>query len=79
MQKTFNEINEINMTLPEVLTAPDVAKILKIGRVKAYELLKTGEINSFRVGKRGIRTTLQAVLNYIQKGERGDSEANGAR
>jgi excisionase family DNA binding protein len=58
----------INQNLPDVLTAPEIAKFLKIGRVKAYELMKTGEIASFRVGKRNVRTTKQALLNYIRKG-----------
>ena len=63
-----NVLSEIlNRTNEDIITANEVAEIFKIGRVKAYELLKTGEIASFRVGKRNIRTTQRAVLNYIEK------------
>ena len=53
-----------------ILRADDVAWALKIGRVKAYELLKTGEIPSIKVGTRGVRTTKKALLNYIEGGGR---------
>lgn len=52
----------------EVLTAREVAEILKIGPVKAYELLKTKEIASIRVGKRNVRTTRGALMDYIAAG-----------
>jgi len=51
-----------------VLTAQEVSQILKIGRVKAYELLKTGEIQSFRIGKRNIRCTKRSLINYLERG-----------
>lgn len=54
----------------EILTAEDVAETLKIGLVKAYELLKTGEIHAIRVGRRNIRTTRKALLEYIESGGR---------
>ena len=52
----------------EIITAKEVAQTLKIGYVKAYELLKTGEIWSLKVGKRNIRTTKKALLEYIESG-----------
>ncbi|MGI5882003.1 MAG: helix-turn-helix domain-containing protein [Dethiobacteria bacterium] len=54
----------------EIITGPEVAAFLRIGRVKAYELMKTGEIPSFRVGKRSIRTTRQALVNYIERSQK---------
>ncbi|MGI6364430.1 MAG: helix-turn-helix domain-containing protein [Bacillota bacterium] len=54
---------ELNCTLS---TAGEVAEVLRIGKVKAYEIMKTGELASFRVGQRNIRTTRQALENYIQ-------------
>ena len=34
----------------DVLTVEDIMKILKIGRNKAYSLLKDGKIKSIRIG-----------------------------
>lgn len=51
----------------EIITAKEVSQILRIGRVKTYELMKSGEIQSFRVGERGVRTTRQMLENYIQQ------------
>jgi len=35
----------------DVLTVEDVCDILMIGRNRAYELLKTGELNGFQLGR----------------------------
>ena len=35
---------------PDVLTVPDVIRILRIGRNKAYELIQQGRIKSISVG-----------------------------
>jgi excisionase family DNA binding protein len=35
---------------PDLMTVCDVQKILQIGRTKTYELLKSGQIRSLRVG-----------------------------
>jgi excisionase family DNA binding protein len=37
---------------PTVLTLDEVAQILRIGRVSAYQAIARGEIPSVRVGKR---------------------------
>ncbi len=39
---------------PEVLTVSEVAKILRIGKNKAYALIKSGELASVRIGKKVI-------------------------
>ncbi len=62
------ETNKVPEREFEILKAEDVASILRIGRVKAYELLKTGEIQSIKVGRRNIRTTKKALINYINGG-----------
>jgi excisionase family DNA binding protein len=38
--------------LPDVLTAPEVARILRLGRNTVYEYLRTGAIPSIRIGRR---------------------------
>ena len=39
---------------PEVLTVLEVAKILRIGKNKAYALIKSGELSSVKIGKKVI-------------------------
>lgn len=54
---------------PAILVAKDVAEILRVGKVKSYELLNTGEIKSFRLGKKNIRTTKKDLLEYLSAKE----------
>lgn len=56
-----------NNDVPDVITAKEVASILKIGKAKAYELMRSNEIESFRVGERAIRTTRQALIKYLNE------------
>ena len=51
-----------------VLTAPDVAKILRISESSAYHLFRSGRIKVIRVGKRGIRTTKKFLYEFIEGG-----------
>lgn len=46
------------------LTAQDVADILKIAKNTVYELIKRGELNSYKVGRK-VRFTLSDVEEYI--------------
>jgi excisionase family DNA binding protein len=38
--------------LPDVLTVPEVARVLRISRNRAYEAVRTGAIPSVRLGRR---------------------------
>lgn len=49
--------------LPLVMTVPEMAEILHIGRNAAYELVKCGAIRSIRIG-RTIRIPQAALLDY---------------
>lgn len=51
-------------TLPLVLTVPEMAEILHIGRNAAYDLVKSGAIRSLRIG-RNIRIPQAALLEYL--------------
>ena len=51
------------------LNAEEVAKILKIGRNAVYNMAKSGELTSYRIGRK-LRFTYTDVLNYIE-GSRG--------
>ena len=48
----------------DVLQFADLKKILKIGRNKTYELLKTNAISSFKIG-RNYRIPKSEVVKYI--------------
>lgn len=54
----------------EFLKPDEVGRLLRCGRTKIYELLQTGEIPSYRVGKNRIvrRTEVLAWLNRHQEG-----------
>ena len=49
----------------EMLTPDEVQKRLYIGRTKVYELLKTKEIKSLRIG-RVYRVSEEALQSYIK-------------
>ena len=59
MQKVLDTLN-----LPEILRAKEVADYLDISIGKAYELMRTNKIKSFRVG-RCLRTTKNALIDFI--------------
>ena len=39
-------------SLPEVLTIPEAARVLRLGRNTAYELARVGQIPTIRLGRR---------------------------
>lgn len=51
--------------LPLVLTVEDLMLVLRIGRNAAYELVRSGAIESFRIGKQ-IRITKESVKKYLE-------------
>ncbi|MPW24450.1 helix-turn-helix domain-containing protein [Alkalibaculum sp. M08DMB] len=51
------------------LTAQDVADILKIAKNTVYELIKRGELNSYKVGRK-VRFTMNDVQDYIENSKR---------
>jgi len=58
------DIFENNGTLPRLLTALDVAKILNIGHSTVYQLIQRNEIPSVKIG-RTVRIRIEDVENYI--------------
>lgn len=50
--------------LPDVLTVPEVMRLLRLGRNTVYECCKTGEIPSIRLGRRLLipRAALERML-----------------
>lgn len=56
--------NRIPDNLPLVLSVPELASVLHIGRNAAYELVNSGQIRSIRIGK-NIRIPQSALLDYL--------------
>ena len=61
---------------PDVLTVPDVSRILRIGKNKTYELIHTRQISALKLGKRLLvpKTVLIEFLdnekNYLNLSEK---------
>ena len=55
--------------LPEVLTADELAALLRIDRKSAYAALARGEIPGARRIGRTIRVSRDAVLNWLADGQ----------
>lgn len=49
---------------PDVLTVPEVARLLRIGRNAAYDLIGDGELYGRHIG-RAIRVPKSAVVAYL--------------
>jgi len=52
--------------IPEMLSAKEVSKILKIGYVKTLDLMKYGKIPSIKLGNT-YRTSSEALSNWIKE------------
>lgn len=51
--------------LPEVLTPPEVARVLRQGLNTTYELLRQGRIKGIRIGRKW-KITKQSLLDFLQ-------------
>ncbi len=52
-------------TIPDVLTIPELQKVLRIGRSTAYRLIQTSELRCIRIG-RSIRIPKECVVEFIE-------------
>lgn len=50
--------------LPLVLSVPEVARVLNLGRDTTYGLVRSGRIRSVRVGRQ-YRVPKRAVMEYL--------------
>ncbi|MGO5050752.1 helix-turn-helix domain-containing protein [Dysosmobacter sp. Sow4_B12] len=50
--------------LPLVLTVPQLADVLNIGRNSAYDIIRSGRIKSIRIGHQ-IRISRTALLEFL--------------
>lgn len=57
---------DLEVTHAMLLTIPDAARRLGIGRSKAYELVATGELEVVHIG-RCVRVPVDAVENFVRR------------
>jgi len=64
------------VVLIKVYTVPEVAKILRISKNTAYELVYTGKLKAVRIGdkKKNMRITEEALRKFLEKEEEGRTE-----
>lgn len=60
-----NECRDLS-DLPMALRVEDLMPILGIGRNTAYELIRSGQIRSVRIGRQ-IRIPREALLEFLRK------------
>ena len=59
-------------TPPILLTIPEAARLLSIGRTLAYELIAGGELEVVHIN-RAARVPLDAVHEFVQRRRAGDT------
>ena len=62
MENKYRDLHE----LPIILRGEDLMPILGIGRNTAYELIRSGQIRSVRIGRQ-IRIPRDALLEFLRK------------
>ena len=62
MENKYRDLHDLPMTLG----VEDLMPILGIGRNTAYELIRSGQIRSIRIGRQ-IRIPRDALLDFLRK------------
>ena len=62
MENKYHDLHE----LPVTLRVADLMPLLGIGRNTAYELIRSGQIRSVRIGRQ-IRIPREALLDFLRK------------
>ena len=62
MENKYRDLND----LPRILRVEDLMLLLGIGRNTAYELTRSGQIRSIRIGRQ-IRIPRDALLEFLRK------------
>lgn len=62
MENKYRNLND----LPMILRVEDLMPILGIGHNTAYELIRSGQIRSIRIGRQ-IRIPRDALLDFLRK------------
>ena len=64
METRFRSLDD----LPLVLRVEDLMPVLDIGRNTAYELVRSRQIHSIRIGRK-VRIPKQAVVDFLSGGQ----------
>ena len=62
MENKYRDLHD----LPMILQVEDLMPILGIGRNTAYELIRSGQIRSVRIGRQ-IRIPRESLLEFLRK------------
>lgn len=62
MENEYRDLHDLPMTL----RVEDLMPLLGIGRNTAYELIRSGQIRSIRIGRQ-IRIPRDALLDFLRK------------
>ena len=62
MENKYRDLSD----LPMILRAEDLMPLLGIGRNTAYELIRSGQIRSVRIGRQ-IRIPREDLLEFLRK------------
>ena len=58
-------LKKIFSNYPDVISIPDLMKMLNIGRNTAYRLLQNGKLKSIKIGKQ-YRIPKQFIIEYLE-------------
>jgi len=58
-------LKKIFSNYPDVVSIPDLMKMLHIGRNTAYSLLQNGKVKSIKIGKQ-YRIPKQFIVEYLE-------------
>ena len=58
-------LKKIFSNYPDVVSIPDLMKMLNIGRNTAYRLLQNGKLKSIKIGKQ-YRIPKQFIIEYLE-------------
>ena len=64
-QKRLAELNAQKFTMPDVMTAQEVAEYLKTSKVTVYDLIKKGKLKAFTLGENKVRVQREELEKYI--------------
>lgn len=54
---------------PEILTVAEAARLLRIGKNKTYELVKTGKLGSMKIGGRNLIPKLRLIQFLLNEND----------
>lgn len=63
-------------SIPDIMTVDEMKNVLKIGRNKAYSLVKDGEIKSLKIGG-SLRIPKRYLIDFIESACYNDDVATG--